>query len=64
MPDVIDKDLRDCLERPNPYTSYRIEIAEPDVGQVLRRQDQFLQCSDARVAVARQLARRFGSRCG
>jgi hypothetical protein len=22
MPDVIDKDLRDCLERANPYTEY------------------------------------------
>lgn len=43
MPDIIDRDLLDCLERANPYTEYRIEISEPDVGQVLRRQDQFLQ---------------------
>lgn len=42
MPRFVDRDLLDCLERANPYTEYRIEIAEPDVGQVLRRQDQFL----------------------
>jgi hypothetical protein len=42
MPRALDEDLRQCLERANPYTEYRIEISEPDVGQVLRRQDQFL----------------------
>jgi hypothetical protein len=31
MPRPIDKDLRDCLERANPYTEYRIEISQPDV---------------------------------
>src|SRR3954468_5941050 len=43
MPRAIDKDLLDCLERANPYTEYRIEISEPDTGQVLRRTDQFTQ---------------------
>lgn len=43
MPRAIDKDLRDCFERANPYTEFRIEISEPDVGQVLRRTDQFTQ---------------------
>lgn len=43
MPRPIDKDLRDCLERANPYTEYRIEISQPDVSQVLRRTDQFTQ---------------------
>lgn len=42
MPRELHPDLRDCLERANPYTEYRIEISEPDVGQVLRRPDQFL----------------------
>jgi hypothetical protein len=42
MPRAIDKDLLDCLERANPYTEYRIEISQPDTGQVLRRQDQYL----------------------
>lgn len=39
----MDNDLRDCLERANPNIEYRIEVAQPDVGQVLRREDQFLQ---------------------
>src|SRR4051812_32229211 len=43
MPRPIDRDLRDCLERANPYTEYRIEISQPDVSQVLRRVDQFTQ---------------------
>lgn len=43
MPRPIDNDLRDCLERANPYTEYRIEISQPDVSQVLRRADQFTQ---------------------
>jgi hypothetical protein len=43
MPRAVDKDLRDCLERANPYTEYRIEISQPDVSQVLRRTDQFTQ---------------------
>jgi hypothetical protein len=43
MPRTIDKDLLDCLERANPNIEYRAEIAQPDVGQVLRRQDQFIQ---------------------
>jgi hypothetical protein len=43
MPRAIDKDLLDCLERANPYTEYRIEISQPDTGQVLRRQDQYLK---------------------
>jgi hypothetical protein len=42
MPRTLHPELRDMIERPNPYSEYRIEIVEPDVSQVLRRQDQFL----------------------
>lgn len=47
MPRELHPELRDMIERPNPYTEYRIEIAEPDVGQVLRREDQFLRLTTA-----------------
>lgn len=43
MPRTLSPELRDCLDRANPYTEYRIEISEPDVGKVLRRQDEFTQ---------------------
>jgi hypothetical protein len=47
MPRTLHPDLRDCLERANPYTELRVEISEPDVGQVLRRDDQFLHLTSA-----------------
>lgn len=43
MPRTLDPDLLDCLRRENPYTEYRIEISQPDVGNILRRNDQFTQ---------------------
>ena len=42
MPKQIDRDLLDCLRRPNPYVEYRVEISAPDVRLVLRRPDQFI----------------------
>lgn len=42
MPRAISPVLRDCYERANPYTEYRVELSEPDVGQILRRADQFV----------------------
>lgn len=41
MPKSIDRDLLDCLRRPNPNVEYRVEISAPDVGRILRRPDQF-----------------------
>ena len=42
MPKSIDRDLLDCLRRPNPNVEYRVEISAPDVGLILRRPDQFI----------------------
>lgn len=42
MPRTLHPDLLDCMNRANPYVEYRVEIAEPDVSQVIRRPDQFL----------------------
>lgn len=41
MPKQMSYDLEDCLRRPNPYVEIVTEISQPDVGQVLRRPDQF-----------------------
>jgi len=43
MPRTLDPDLLDCLRREDSYTELAVEIAAPDVGQVLRRAvDQLL----------------------
>lgn len=41
MPKAVDRDLLDCLRRPNPNVEYRVEISAPDVSKVLRRPDEF-----------------------
>jgi hypothetical protein len=57
VPRAMDPRLVMAHERANPATCYMVDVAVPDVGQVLRRAaDQFLGAA-ARLAVAREFTR-------
>jgi hypothetical protein len=45
---LVDPDLLDCLERPNPLVDLTVEVAAPEVGLTIRRaSDQFFKDTGA-----------------
>jgi hypothetical protein len=56
MPRSIHPELLDCLRRPNPYTEIRTEVSSPDVGQILRRPDQFTGSQRVSISPANSMA--------